>query len=142
MSICFIFEYMLTPEKLLMHAESAMASAYAPYSEYKVGSAVETDRGIVFSGCNIENAAYTPTIHAEQVAISDAVSLGHTTFVQIAVVTSERKPVAPCGLCRQVIREFAADDILIHLGTPQDYQTTTLGELLPDSFGPDNVLAD
>lgn len=133
---------MLPPGELLRHANSALSAAYAPYSGYKVGAAVETDNGIICTGCNVENAAYTPTIHAEQAAISEAVTLGHTTFVQLAVVTSEGEPVAPCGLCRQVIREFADDDILIHIGTPTSYESTTLGTLLPVSFGPRNVRSD
>jgi cytidine deaminase len=116
-----------------------MDSAYAPYSNYKVGSAVETADGHVFSGCNIENAAYTPTIHAEQVTLSKAVSLDHTEFTQMAVVTSEGEPVSPCGVCRQTLREFVADDFVIHLGIPNDYVSTTLGTLFPESFGPENI---
>jgi len=90
-------------------------------------------------GCNVENAAYTPTTHAEQNAVTIAVANGETEFVQLALVSDGENGVPPCGFCRQVLREFCADEFLIHVGTPDGFETYTLGEILPESFGPEDL---
>ena len=129
---------MMTPEKLCELAKAAMTHSYSPYSGYKVGAALLCKDGTVYTGCNIENAAYTPTICAERTAIFKAVYDGQRTFAAIAVcggkdgVITGRFP--PCGVCRQVMREFCSDDFKVYLVTPEGYQETTLGQLLPDSF--------
>ena len=129
---------MMTPEKLCELAKEAMTHSYSPYSGYKVGAALLCKDGTVYTGCNIENAAYTPTICAERTAIFKAVYDGQRAFAAIAVcggkdgVITGRFP--PCGVCRQVMREFCSDDFKVYLVTPEGYQETTLGQLLPDSF--------
>ena len=128
----------MTPEKLCELAKEAMTHSYSPYSGYKVGAALLCKDGAVYTGCNIENAAYTPTICAERTAIFKAVYDGQRAFAAIAVcggkdgVITGRFP--PCGVCRQVMREFCNDDFKVYLVTPEGYQETTLGQLLPESF--------
>ena len=128
----------MTPEKLCELAKEAMIHSYSPYSGYKVGAALLCKDGAVYTGCNIENAAYTPTICAERTAIFKAVYDGQRAFAAIAVcggkdgVITGRFP--PCGVCRQVMREFCSDDFKVYLVTPEGYQETTLGQLLPESF--------
>lgn len=128
----------MTPEKLCELAKEAMTHSYSPYSGYKVGAALLCKDGTVYTGCNIENAAYTPTICAERTAIFKAVYDGQRAFAAIAVcggkdgVITGRFP--PCGVCRQVMREFCSDDFKVYLVTPEGYQETTLGQLLPESF--------
>ena len=128
----------MTPEKLCELAKEAMTHSYSPYSGYKVGAALLCKDGTVYTGCNIENAAYTPTICAERTAMFKAVYDGQRAFAAIAVcggkdgVITGRFP--PCGVCRQVMREFCSDDFKVYLVTPEGYQETTLGQLLPDSF--------
>lgn len=130
--------------QLLALAKQAMEQAYAPYSGVTVGAALETQAGKVYLGCNIENAAYGPTNCAERTAFFKAVSEGERQFRAIAVVGGkEGAPEGffpPCGVCRQVMREFCAGDFLIHLQGPDGaVKTMTLAELLPQSFGPENV---
>ena len=130
----------MTPEKLCQAAIEAMENAYAPYSGYKVGAALLCADGTVYRGCNIENASYTPTICAERTAFSKAVSEGHRAFTAIAIcggkdgVITGRFP--PCGVCRQVMREFCREDFLVYMITDSQgsYETRTLAQLLPDSF--------
>ena len=126
-------------EKLIKQAVQAMAMAYAPYSGYKVGAALLCADGTVYQGCNIENSAYGPTVCAERTAFFKAVSEGHREFTAIAVcggkdgVISDYFP--PCGVCRQVMREFCRDDFTVcMIGPAQTYKTVTLAELLPHSF--------
>ena len=126
-------------ETLLEQAKGAMENAYAPYSGYKVGAALLCADGTVFTGCNIENAAYTPTVCAERTAIFKAVSEGKKDFVAIAVCGGKNGVITgffpPCGVCRQVLREFCGDDFSIYLaGADGTYQTRTLAQLLPESF--------
>ena len=126
-------------ETLLEQAKGAMENAYAPYSGYKVGAALLCADGTVFTGCNIENAAYTPTVCAERTAIFKAVSEGKKDFVAIAVCGGKNGVITgffpPCGVCRQVLREFCGDDFSIYLaGVDGTYQTRTLAQLLPESF--------
>lgn len=129
----------MTDKELLLIAIEAREKAYAPYSNHKVGAALVGKSGKVYTGCNVENAAYTPTNCAERTAIFKAVSEGETEFVAIAIVGGLGDKLsdvcAPCGVCRQVLAEFCASDMHIVMGTPDKIVTSTLGELLPLSFG-------
>jgi cytidine deaminase len=117
-----------------------MARAYAPYSNFPVGAALRSAGGGIYSGCNVENAAYPLGCCAEASAISALVSGGERRIVEVAVAGGSDLLVTPCGGCRQRLREFAADDVLIHLCGPQGLRrSVTLGELLPLSFGPDHL---
>ena len=134
----------MTDLSLLSLALGAMEKSYSPYSGCKVGAALLTREGKVYTGTNIENAAFSPTICAERVAIFKAISDGVTEFSAIAVVGGKDGVVdgifAPCGVCRQVMREFCDDDFKIILGINKaEYKTITLGELLPLSFSPKDV---
>ncbi|MGI5888870.1 MAG: cytidine deaminase [Oscillospiraceae bacterium] len=119
------------------------ARSYTPYSHFTVGAALLTESGKVYCGCNIENAGFTATSCAERTAFFKAVSEGEMKFTAIAIAGGQegKDPEGfcpPCGVCRQVMREFCRDDFIIILArTPEDYKVCTLGELLPDSFGPD-----
>ena len=128
----------LTAEELCDLAKEAMNHAYVPYSGYKVGAALLCADGTVYQGCNIENAAYGPTNCAERTAFFKAVYDGHRDFVSIAVCGGKDGVITgifpPCGVCRQVMREFCGDDFLIYLVDVQGYETRTLAQLLPDSF--------
>jgi cytidine deaminase len=122
---------------LLQQALEAREFSYSPYSNYKVGAALLTRSGKVFTGCNIENAGYTPSLCAERTAIGKAVSEGEREFVAIAVATANGG--APCGVCRQVIREFAPNLAIIIGDIHGHYEVFSLAELLPRSFGPENL---
>ena len=130
----------MTPEMLVQQAIAAMERAYAPYSGYKVGAALLCKDGTVYQGCNIENASYTPTICAERTAFSKAVSEGQREFSAIAICGGKDGVISglfpPCGVCRQVMREFCEPDFQVYMITSQhgDYETRTLSQLLPDSF--------
>lgn len=126
-------------DDLLKLAIEARENSYSPYSHYKVGAALLTTSGKIFTGCNIENAAYTPSNCAERTAIFKAVSEGERSFSAIAVATSNG--VAPCGVCRQVIREFAPNLTIILGDIEGKYRVVSLTDLLPDSFGPENLEA-
>lgn len=133
----------MTDRELLLKAVEARAFAYAPYSNHKVGAALVGKSGRIYTGCNVENAAYTPTSCAERTAVFKAVSEGEREFAAIAVVggigESLSELCAPCGVCRQVLAEFCGKDLKIVMGTPDNVKVTTLGELLPYSFGKDNL---
>jgi cytidine deaminase len=122
---------------LLRQAVEARRYAYAPYSNYKVGAALLTTNGKIYRGCNIENVAFTPTNCAERTAVFKAVSEGELDFEAIAVVTADS--AAPCGVCRQVLREFAPNLTIIIGDLEGNYQILTLSDLLPHSFGPENL---
>jgi len=129
----------MTPEQLLEKAKEAMQHAYVPYSGYKVGAALLCKDGTVYGGCNIENASYSPTNCAERTAFFKAVYDGHRDFVAIAVVGGKDGNITgafpPCGVCRQVMREFCSDDFMVYVGgTEGTYQALTLAQLLPYSF--------
>lgn len=128
----------MTPEELGAAAKQAMAHAYVPYSRYTVGAALLCADGTVYCGCNIENASYTPTICAERTAFFKAVYDGHRDFTAIAVCGGKDGEITtlfpPCGVCRQVMREFCGDDFLIYMVGPEGYETRTLAQILPDSF--------
>ena len=126
-------------EELIAMAVEAMGHAYVPYSGYKVGAALLCADGSVYCGCNIENAAYSPTICGERTAFFKAVYDGHRDFTAIAVCGGKNGVLtgiaAPCGVCRQVMREFCNDDFLIYLVGPDGYyETRTLPQLLPEGF--------
>ena len=128
----------MTPEKLCELAKQAMQHAYVPYSGYQVGAALLCSDGTVYQGCNIENAAYSPTNCAERTAFFKAVYDGHRAFEAIAVCGGKggviTGAVPPCGVCRQVMREFCGDDFKVYLIHPEGYEALTLGDLLPHSF--------
>ena len=129
----------MTPEKLVEMAVEAMGHAYAPYSGYKVGAALLCKDGSVYCGCNIENASYTPTNCAERTAFFKAIYDGQREFTAIAVCGGKDGVITggfpPCGVCRQVMREFCEDDFLIYMvGPGNSYETVTLSQLLPYSF--------
>ena len=117
---------------LIEKAYEAKEKAYVPYSRFPVGAAVMTDTGEIFTGCNIEAASYGATNCAERTAIFKAVSEGHLKIRRIAVV-SDVKGTYPCGICRQVIAEFA-DDIEIIIGDREAFEVYSLDDLLPHSF--------
>ena len=129
----------MTEKELLLKAVEARDFAYAPYSNHKVGAALLGKSGKVYTGCNVENAAYTPTNCAERTAIFKAVSEGEREFSAIAIVGGIGYTLsavcAPCGVCRQVLGEFCDRDMPIIMGTPEKIAVSTLGELLPLSFG-------
>ena len=126
------------PEELCKLAIEAMAHAYVPYSGYKVGAALLCADGTVYQGCNIENAAYSPTNCAERTAFFKAVYDGHRDFTAIAVCGGTDGVITgafpPCGVCRQVMREFCGDDFLIYLVNEKGFETVTLSDLLPFGF--------
>ncbi len=124
-------------EKLVEAARQARVQAYAPYSYYPVGAALLVSSGEIFTGCNVENAAYPACICAERVAVTKAVSEGRRDFVAIAVVTSNGG--TPCGVCRQVLNEFSPDMLVIVAGPEQIIAEYTLVDLLPDGFGPHHL---
>ncbi|MFC6726844.1 cytidine deaminase, partial [Halobium palmae] len=96
---------------MIRRARAALDAAYVPYSEYRVGAALRTADGEVFVGCNIENANYSNSLHAEEVAVAEAVKNGHTEFERLAVTSGARDGVTPCGMCRQTLAEFGAEDL-------------------------------
>ena len=133
-------------QELVKQALAARKFAYVPYSKFRVGAAVLAKNGAIYTGCNIENAAYTPTNCAERTAFFKAVSEGERSFTAIAVVggpegASEFDWCAPCGVCRQVMKEFCQDDRfqIILARSVKEYKVYTLAELLPMGFGPDNL---
>ena len=132
--------------ELVSLALEARQKAYTPYSHFKVGAALLTKEGKVYQGCNIENAAYTPSNCAERTAFFKAVSEGEYDFAAIAIVggaedAKELELCAPCGVCRQVMMEFCDyNKFEIILGkSPEEYKVMSLEELLPMGFGPANL---
>ena len=130
----------MTDLELMRLAEEARAYSYTPYSNFAVGAALLTKSGKVYTGCNIESASYTPTNCAERTAVFKAVSEGEREFATIAVIGGpageKGRFCAPCGVCRQVLREFCKPDFRILLGTVEEVKVFTLEDLLPTSFGP------
>lgn len=134
----------MTKEALCAAAVAAMRKAYAPYSGYFVGAALLTAGGKIYTGCNIENAAYSPSVCAERTAIFKAVSEGERDFAMLAVAGGKGGKLTgafpPCGVCRQVMAEFCPEDFPILLVTSDGtFEETTLGALLPLSFSKDHV---
>ncbi len=130
----------MTPKQmydLMQAAEQARASAYSPYSGFSVGAALLTKQGKVYTGCNIENASFTPTVCAERVALFKAISEGERDFAAIAVVgyaEREEAPCYPCGVCRQVLAEFCKGDFCVLTREAGQIVSHTLHELYPFSF--------
>ncbi|KAI0924152.1 hypothetical protein AcW1_006349 [Taiwanofungus camphoratus] len=138
-------------ERLIKAAFEAKEHAYCKYSNFRVGAALLSTNGEVIKGANVENASYGGTICAEQTAIVKAVSEGVRSFIALAVVTDVASTISPCGICRQVLREFCALNMPVFL-IPSDYERqlaegkadggvkeTSIGELLPHSFGPEHL---
>ena len=129
----------MTPESLMELAVEAMSHSYSPYSGYKVGAALLCADGTVYQGCNIENSAFSPTNCAERTAFFHAIYDGKRDFAAIAVCGGKDGVITgifpPCGVCRQVMREFCRNDFMIYLaGADGKIQQYTLAELLPQSF--------
>ena len=135
----------MTDRELIRAAFAVRERAYTPYSHFKVGAALLTRSGRVFTGCNIENASFSPTICAERAALAAAVSAGEREFDAIAIVGSmEGKvntlPTSPCGVCRQVLREFDDGGMTVILArSADDFKAYRLEELLPFSFSQENL---
>lgn len=130
---------MPSPDDLLRLAYAARESAYAPYSEFRVGAALETADGTVVTGVNVENASYGLSICAERSAIVRAIAEGHRAFTQIAIAGPSDALTSPCGACRQFMAEF--DPALpVTFSTPDGAVRTTLDRLLPYSFGPNSLV--
>ena len=127
----------IKPE-LMRAALAARDNAYVPYSRFAVGAAVEGAGGRIYSGCNVENASYGLTNCAERTAVFNAVSAGETELVRLLVVADSSGPVAPCGACRQVMREFNIQEIIL-CNTAGDCMTFAIAELLPYGFGPEQM---
>lgn len=123
-------------EKLIAEAYAAKEKAYIPYSGFAVGAALLGKSGTIYRGCNIENAAYSPTNCAERTAVFKAVSEGEREFVGIAIAGDGDSYLSPCGVCRQVLREFAEPDSfeVFMVGKDYNYRKMTLAQLLPESF--------
>ncbi len=135
---------MITREELSELAIEAMANAYSPYSRYYVGAALFCAEGTVYTGANIENASYGVSNCAERTAFFKAVFDGKRDFTDIAVCGGkdgvlDDEIFSPCGVCRQVMREFCDDDFRIHMVTKNEITTVTLAELLPYGFKPDRL---
>lgn len=129
---------------LLAMAEEARASSYSPYSGFTVGAALITADGKIYTGANIENASYTPTICAERVAFFKAISEGERRFIAIAIAGGEagkgaKADFPPCGVCRQVMAEFCSADFHVIWGNGEKITDKTLGEILPFGFDNNNL---
>lgn len=135
----------MTELELIALAKEARTHAYVPYSGYAVGAALLTKEGKVYQGCNIENAAFGPTNCAERTAFFTAVYEGERNFEAIAVVGGKANEALsgffpPCGVCRQVMREFCKDDFKVIMGGKNDeFKVMNLSEILPESFSPSDL---
>ncbi|MFB6154724.1 MAG: cytidine deaminase [Haloferacaceae archaeon] len=127
-------------DSLLEAAREALDGAYAPYSDYHVGAALETEDGSVYTGCNVENANFSNSLHAEEVAVGAAVADGHRSFSRLAVTSAARDGLTPCGMCRQTLAEFCGTDFEV-VCDAGDGETTTyaLGDLLPNAISREMV---
>ena len=129
----------MTDLELMKLAVEAREMAYAPYSKFRVGAALLAKNGKVYKGCNVENAAYSPTNCAERTALFKAVSEGEREFTAIAIVGGMDETIAdfcaPCGVCRQVLAEFCDKDFRLVLGNPDNLKVYTFEEILPFAFG-------
>ena len=125
-------------DALVEAARAVQQRAYAPYSRFRVGCALEADDGRVFVGCNVENASYGLTICAERAAVCAAVAAGARRLRRAVVVTDADPPAAPCGACRQVLSEFGRD-LRVNAVGPAGAVSWTMAELLPAAFGPEQL---
>lgn len=119
--------------ELVRRARDVMHNAYAPYSHFHVGAAIEADDGSIHVGCNVENASYGLTICAERMAVGAAVAAGKRRLVRVAVASAVEPPATPCGACRQLLAEFGLDMEIITAG-PESERRFRLRELLPEAF--------
>ena len=127
-------------DDLLKSAKRAQENAYAPYSGFRVGASIRTDDNQIFSGCNVENSAYPEGICAEGSAIAAMVSAGALSVREILIIGSGSQICSPCGGCRQKINEFANADTLVHMCSEDGkLESTTVAQLMPFAFGPDNL---
>lgn len=134
----------MNEQELIKEALKAKQFSYAPYSGFHVGAALLTKGQKIYTGCNIENAAYTPTNCAERTAVFKAVSEGEREFEAIAIVGDKEECLAPCGVCRQVLTEFVnpKEFAVIMAGSGGKYEKRTLEELFPSSFSPADLTED
>jgi cytidine deaminase len=121
-------------KELVFLARDARKRAYAPYSKFYVGAAIRSETGLIFSGCNIENATYAATLCAERVALSTAVAAGEQSLRHLAIVADLPDPLLPCGICRQVLNELAPDVLVIMSNLAGQVRQSTIHELLPLPF--------
>ena len=126
-------------ERLVDAARDAQTRAVAPYSHFHVGAALQLTDGTIVTGCNVENATYGLTVCAERVALLKALSDGHRRFTAIAVTADAAKPTPPCGACRQLLWEYCGDIPVIMANAREITMRTSLGALLPEPFGPENL---
>lgn len=134
----------ISDNELIRLAKEARARSYCPYSNIAVGAALLTRGGKIYTGANIESASFTPTVCAERVALSTAVHAGEREFVAIAIVGGKKdeeatKLFTPCGVCRQMLAEFADGDLRVIVATENETLTLTLAELLPHGFGKEQM---
>lgn len=129
-------------EELIRAAYEAKKFSYAPYSKFHVGAALLCVDGTVYTGCNVENAAYTPTNCAERTAVFKAVSEGRREFRAIAIVGDQERYLTPCGVCRQTLAEFCREGQfeVVLAKSPVEYQVKTMQEIFPFSFSPDDLV--
>ncbi|WP_224449775.1 cytidine deaminase [Haloprofundus salilacus] len=129
-------------DELVEKAREVLSNAHVPYSEYRVGAALRTVDGTVFVGCNIENANYSNSLHAEEVAVAEAVKNGYREFDRIAVTSGVRDGVTPCGMCRQTLSEFCDEPFVVVCDEGGERTSEyTLGELLPNTIS-EGTLSD
>lgn len=126
-------------EKLREAAIKASKNAYAPYSKFRVGAALSDEKGNIFSGANVENVSYGLTICAERSAIFSGISNGINSITVMVIYTPTEAPTPPCGACRQVIREFSKDAVIISVCDTDEIIETSINELLPNSFNEQNI---
>ncbi len=126
-------------EELIKYAIEARKNAYAPYSHFNVGAALLTKNGKIYTGCNIENSSYGASVCAERVAMFKAVSEGEREFTALALVTDTKEPVMPCGICRQVLAEFAPQLKIYSATISGIVKETTLDKIFPDAFTMKNL---
>lgn len=120
---------------LLEKAQKAQEKAFAPYSGFPVGAALETKSGVIYTGCNIETSSYGLTMCAERVAMFKAISEGESDFLRIVVCAETRDFCPPCGACRQVLADFAPDIEIVLLNRKGETQKTSIKKLFPHAFG-------
>ena len=130
----------VSPDALAVAARAVAQNAYAPYSKFRVGAALETDDGRVFTGANIENASYGLGRCAEQSAIQAMASAGARRFKRIHVYSESSPPASPCGACRQILYEFGPDAVVVCSNHLNETLSSTVRELLPGAFGPEFLL--
>lgn len=126
-------------ERLAAAAKAAALNAYCPYSNFRVGAAILSNSSKIYSACNVENASYGLTCCAERNAVFAMVAAGETKISQVVIYTPTSTPTAPCGACRQVLREFTAQAQLVSICDGEEVLSMSLDELLPNSFGPQDL---